>query len=92
MPCTYIESAQEIADRERKSKRRTVAPYKMEVDKVTRLLCFMLTQVSGTDSASMNPDFMKALADNTELRSWWIDHQHRDELAALKKKQKKEKV
>ena len=93
MPCTYIETPQEIADREREARNRTIKPYKKEIDKVTRLLCGVLTELSRefeptrqSDYASRLDEIAKNVFGNNELREWWIDHQHRDLMAKKKKK------
>ena len=45
MPCTYEESADEIRARAKKEQNRLTAPYRAELNLVTRLLCEVMTEL-----------------------------------------------
>ena len=95
MPCTYIETRQEIKQREREALKRAVSPfevqaekYKAEADKVTRLLCNILTELEETygidrwyNAFYSGVDTLEDVVDNdtyTEIDTWWQDHKKRD--------------
>ena len=69
MPCTYTETPEEIALRENELNAKAIAPYKKKLDKVTRLLCQVLTDCEILD------DY---IAKNEELKRWWEDHKKND--------------
>lgn len=71
MPCTYVESAEEIRIRLQKENARVIAPYKHETDKVTRLLCSVMT--------NLEDDLISSLKRKVPgLSEWWKDHQAKD--------------
>jgi len=72
MPCTYTETPDEI----RQNERKRLAHRKTELNKVTKLLCFVMTTLY--DGESRPAQVAMALAKNTELQNWWSEHQKRD--------------
>lgn len=79
MPCTYTESAQEIAARQSATNRKLVAPYKRKLDKVTRLLCGVLTELEQPYLPERKfKAFKSAVMANPELVKWWAAHQKAD--------------
>lgn len=63
MPCTYY-TPEEEARIEHQEKQKL----KAELDKVTRLLCEVMTEVEN----EYHPQFSK------EIKDWWKDHQEKD--------------
>jgi hypothetical protein len=87
MPCRYDESAEEIEARKKASRKRIIQPYKKELDRVTRLLCDVMTEYKNTESA---PEFVRYVFRHNELQEWWTEHQLRD--AARLKKEAREEI
>ena len=87
MPCFYEETPEERAasEQERKTK------LKNELDKVTRLLCWVMGEIKYYDGPTLLPK-------NEELENWYKEHEKRDEQRrkevkeAAKKKLTKEEL
>ena len=79
MPCTYIESPEEIAAQKTKEKNAIVRPIRTELNKVTRLLCEVMTEISKPYFPERKlKELQSALVANQDLQDWWIEHQKRD--------------
>ena len=91
MPCTYIESAEEIAAakvaRENAAQLRE-NKLKLELDLATRNLCFVLTTVLKGEFSS--DSIRIVLAKNDELIAWWDRHQKMDKQRLAQEKAKRE--
>lgn len=48
MPCTYDETPEEIEARQKRENEALIAPYKAETDRVTAMLCGLLTKLEET--------------------------------------------
>jgi hypothetical protein len=81
MPCTYIETPDEIRKRKNAEKRQAIAPYRVELNNVTRLLCEVLTELEKPYIPEKKlKEFKATIFSNPKLKAWWIDHQIRDNL------------
>jgi len=83
MPCVYTETPQERAA----SKQERKMKLKNELDKVTRLLCWVMEKVDDYNVL----EAADVLPDNKELEDWHLDHKNRDakRLQAVKEAAKK---
>ena len=83
MPCSYQETPDEIRAAEEARKKKLISPYKKELDKVTRLLCKVMTEVEKAErdenvrDAEEVFDIIGSLAD---VQSWWKEHKKRDDI------------
>lgn len=91
MPCTYFETREEIAaasKKERQQKQRD------ELDKVTRLLCWVMKHVRDFEMQEAKT----VLPVNKELEDWYEAHKEKDKQrleaikAGAKKKLTKEEI
>ena len=73
MPCTYIETPEEIAQ----SVKQAEARRNRELNKVTRLLCFVLSTLGEEDNRTVE-DVIRACDKNKELVDWRKEHERRD--------------
>lgn len=92
MPCTYTETPEEIAESDRKARAQIEAPLRKELDLVTRLLCEVMTLKH--DRINEEPSLKQAgiciiggINNNSDLQSWWRDHQKRDKLREANEKE-----
>jgi hypothetical protein len=85
MPCTYIESDDEIAERRNADKRRITQPYVDKLNKLTRMLCWV--------SPLIHPAVIVATIDSPEKRDFlaW-KKQHDAEDAARNQEEIKQKA
>lgn len=81
MPCRYDESPEEIAAAKTKEFERQAAPLKKELDKVTRLLCWVMQQ---RELADDEVEFSQRVGKSGELSDWYTVHRKKDE-ARLKR-------
>jgi hypothetical protein len=85
MPCTYYETAQEIAAHNARYssrlKRQGFNSAKKELDRLTRLLCSACDYI-GLRTLDLNTTI------DPELRDWYIDHRKRDQAKAANRKRK----
>jgi hypothetical protein len=77
MPCRYYspEEERDIADKKLVSTTRRMNKYKRDLDKVTRLLCKIMGEISG-DGYTFDEEATK----------WWEHHQKMDILREKKEK------
>lgn len=61
MPCTYDESAEEIAAREAREREQAVEPFRKQIDLVTRMLCGLLTKLEETGALTQTPRLMPGM-------------------------------
>jgi len=81
MPCRYDESAEEIEARKKASKKRIIQPYKKELDKVTRLLCSVMTQIDmcrEDENCRTSEEVLRKVINVSDLLKWWGNHKERD--------------
>lgn len=78
MPCRYEESPQEIAAAKTTHRRLLVKPYVEKLDKLTRLLCWIMTQREGISIETRPGWFEEVISQNKELMNWWRAHQEED--------------
>ena len=77
MPCQYTETPEEIKVAKNKANRAIIAPYKRELDKVTRLLCWLMACYY----RSSRVEFSNSIGTNQELLDWYKLHRQKDEVA-----------
>lgn len=80
MPCRYDETPEEQAACKKAANARLVKPYKDKLDKVTRLLCLVMT---AADNAKSSSDLNSVLLNNDELMDWWDEHRTADERRSI---------
>jgi len=73
MPCTYTETPEEIAQSAKQAEQRR----NRELNKVTRLLCFVLSTLGEENNRTVE-DVIRACEKNKELKAWRADHERRD--------------
>ncbi|NBQ69312.1 MAG: hypothetical protein EBU46_10975 [Nitrosomonadaceae bacterium] len=76
MPCRYDESPEEIAAAKKKEFERLSSSLKKELDKTTRLLCWVMNL---REHADHEVDFVHELDANAELAYWYNEHKKKDE-------------
>lgn len=72
MPCRYDESPEEIAACKKSANENLVKPYRDKLDKVTRLLCAVMTL---NESSLASAWTVAAMTEHKELQAWWKEHQ-----------------
>lgn len=70
MPCVYHESPEE----KKSSKAVRNENRNKELDKVTRLLCWVMGHVEDCE----NTECIMVIPPNKELADWWLEHKNKD--------------
>lgn len=69
MPC-YSPTGDDLADLNRQVDERKLQQMKKELDKTTRLLCYVLGQLESKHNLNIS---------DAELKEWWKEHKKYDE-------------
>lgn len=83
MPCSYEESAEEIAAGQKAAKRKLIQPYKKELDKVTRLLCSVMTaldEAQEDENCTTSEDVFNIIGNMPSVQVWWKEHKKCDKI------------
>ena len=89
MPCVTYDPEYErnkYADNEKKKAEQKFADLKKHSDKVTRLLCFVMTAFEQLNDASIQEEDKESITasvySHRELQQWWAKHLEEDAKAA----------